>query len=430
MSRLLGIRSAAVSATVLMAMTAAACTTTSESGGDGDGKEFTYWSMWTQTEPQAKVLQESIDEFTRKTGIEVNVEWQGRKVLDKVAPALLTGDAPDLIDQSFDRLHPVVAVNGQAKDLSSVLDLDTGEGVPVKEVIPGDLLKVLPEGKDGTPWMIPYEVVTVSLFYNGNEPLAQDRPDTWEEFLAICEQAKAADKACIGTDADAPWATLYWYDYLLNRNGGSLVDLAADKSGKAWDDPAALRAAEQIEQLVDDGHIIAGYDATKYPAQQNNWASGKSLYYLMGSWLPSETQTFASKEFEYRSIDFPTTGETQSPAIDVIPFGFSIPKQADNAEAAEKFIAHFLQRDQLEGISTTAANMVPRHDIAPPEGLADAAASFNENPVRLPMDGLDADYQAKALEAVFTDLWLGKTTASEFVDAAAKASASYWKARG
>ncbi|MEU6972072.1 ABC transporter substrate-binding protein [Kitasatospora aureofaciens] len=409
---------------------ATGCATTSTGSSGGDSKHVTYWSMWLQTEPQAKVLQKSFDAFTAKTGIHVNVQWQGRKILDKVAPALLAGDVPDLVDQGFDRLLPALAANGKAQDLSSVLAMDTGEGHKVSDVVPAKFLDVLPKGKDGTPWMIPYESVSVALFYNGKDPLVAQPPKTWDDLLAVCKAAKAAGKSCIGTDGDSGWANEYWLDYLLNRNGGSVAALAADRTGAAFRDPAVLKSAQQIEQLVKEGYLPKGYDATKYPEQQNRWAQGESVFFLMGSWLPSETEKFKADGFEYRSVAFPTTGDATRNAVDFLPFGFAVPKGAKNVEAAGKFIAFVLQRDQLAGFSTEAKNITPRAEIPAPAELADVATQLKDQPSRLPDDNADTDWQAKVLVAQYDDLWLGRTDAAGFVDRAARASADYWKAKG
>ncbi|MFJ2865600.1 extracellular solute-binding protein [Kitasatospora sp. NPDC087314] len=423
--------SRAGAAVAALAALATGCATTSSGGSGGErSKSLRYWSMWTQTEPQAKTLQKSIDTFTAKTGIHVDVQWQGRKVLDKVGPALLAGDAPDLVDQGFDRLLPALAANGKAQDLTPVLSMDTGEGRKVSDVIPAKFLDVLPKGKDGTPWMIPYESVSVSLFYNGKDPLVVQPPKTWDDLLAICQAAKAAGKACVGTDGDQGWATQYWFDYLLNRNGGSVAALAADKTGAAFSDPAVLKSAQQVAELVKNGYLAKGYDATKYPEQQGHWVSGDSVFFLMGSWLPSETQSLKPAGFEYKSVAFPTTGDPSKNAVDFLPFGFSVPKGAKNAESAEKFIAFFLQKDQLAVVSTDAENITPRVDIPAPAELADVAQQLNGQPSRLPDDNADADWQDKILVAQYNDLWLGKTDAAGFAAHAAKASADYWKAKG
>ncbi|MDH2394031.1 extracellular solute-binding protein [Streptomyces sp. HNM0663] len=416
---------------LITALAATGCSTTSDgSDGDAGSKRLTYWSMWTQTEPQAQALKKSIAAFTKKTGIKVDVQWQGREVLDKLGPAMLSGKAPDLVDQSFDRLLPVLAANGKAEDLSPVLSMDVDGGKKVSEVIPQKYLDVLPRGKDGTPWMMPYEAISVSIFYNGKDPLVTAPPKTWDELLAICKAAKAKGKACIGTDADQGWATQYWFDYLLNRNGGSLEALSSDKTGAAFKNPVVLKAAQQAEDLVKNGYLIKGYDATKYPEQQGRWVTGKSVFFLMGSWLPSEVQKLKPAGYEFKSVTFPTTVDATKNATDILPIGFSIPKGSKNAKAAQKFIAFFLNKDQLSGISTIAKNVTPRPDVAAPAELQDVAAQLRDTSLRLPGENADTDWQTKVLSTTFSKLWLGKISAKDFVTQGAKASADYWKAKG
>lgn len=47
-----------------VAFAASGCTTTSASPDDG-AKSLTYWSMWTETEPQAAVLKTSLESLKK-----------------------------------------------------------------------------------------------------------------------------------------------------------------------------------------------------------------------------------------------------------------------------------------------------------------------------------------------------------------------------
>src|ERR1044072_6750903 len=63
-------------------------------------QELTYWSMWTEDEPQGKLLKKAFDCFQKTAGVKVNVQWQGRKgYTQTLAPALNTDNVPDLFDQ-------------------------------------------------------------------------------------------------------------------------------------------------------------------------------------------------------------------------------------------------------------------------------------------------------------------------------------------
>lgn len=44
----------------------------------GSDKELTLWSEWAKGEHDQKFVQSSLNEFTKKTGVKVNVVWKGR----------------------------------------------------------------------------------------------------------------------------------------------------------------------------------------------------------------------------------------------------------------------------------------------------------------------------------------------------------------
>lgn len=419
---------------ISVAFTATGCTTTDAPSGDGD-KALTYWSMWTETEPQAQVLKNSLDSFEKDTGIKVEVQWQGRKVLDKVTTGLLSGAVPDLVDQAYDKIGPALAATNQLTDLSSVLSAKVpGEGdSTVAHVIPAKYFDNLPSyGGDVETYMVPYTISNVSVFYNKANKVAPEAPKTWDELLANCEKAAAADLACIAADGDATWANSYWFDYLLNRNmgDGAFQKLAEDKTGAAWDDAAVLKTAEQVAELVKKGYIINGYDASKYPEQQNAWADGKALYFLMGSWAPAETEKYAAEGFEYGAFNFPSTSATSTMGNDALAFGFSVPKSAKNVESAKEFIAYFANKDRIGEISSVANNLSSRPDVEAPAQLADVAAILAESPTRLPNDGISSDIVDKGFNPSFEKLFLGKASAADYVKDAKAAMIAYWNAKG
>ena len=73
---------------VMMAGSLAACGggDNAASGGSDSakkeegGKELVYWSMWSEEEPQAKVIKEAVDKYTEDTGVKVDVQFKGRNV--------------------------------------------------------------------------------------------------------------------------------------------------------------------------------------------------------------------------------------------------------------------------------------------------------------------------------------------------------------
>ena len=87
------------------------------------------------------------------------------------------------------------------------------------------------------------------------------------------------------------------------------MKVAEDKTGQAWKQPVALDAAKKVEQIVKGGFLISGYNASKFPLQQQQWAVNKAALMFNGSWLPTESSTYRAKGFQIASFPFPTTND-------------------------------------------------------------------------------------------------------------------------
>lgn len=81
-------------------------------GGDAATSDITltYWSMWNSTEPQATAIQEAIEAYTAETGIQVEVQWNGRdtqqQTIQAALPAAVRNWAGELIAIPSYSEHP------------------------------------------------------------------------------------------------------------------------------------------------------------------------------------------------------------------------------------------------------------------------------------------------------------------------------------
>ncbi|MEY9894393.1 ABC-type glycerol-3-phosphate transport system substrate-binding protein [Catenulispora sp. MAP5-51] len=439
---------ALATAMALTGLTACASGKSSESASTGSGQTLTYWSMWKQGEDQQKVLQASIDAFTAKTGIKVDVQWSGRQVLTQVMPRLSAGTVPDLVDGGGADLTGQLAPVDGALGLNDVYaSSPSGETRKISDIVPASLV-ARTVTKDGQPLVVPYEILGVTNWFNElrDPDLVADPPKTWTDFVAVLDKLKAKGRTPISIEGDQADYEAYWYIYSLVRHGGvGLLDKAAlDKTGAAFDDPAFLAAASDIDQLIKGGYIPADFTSTKYPVQQTGWADGtnKTDFLLMGTWAPSETGdalTKAGKDLastiKYRSMPFPTVdGGKGNTAVEVNTIGFAIPKRAKNADAAKKFIEFFMAKDQIGGISSVAKNLTPRTDVAPPAELADFAKEYAAaGTTFLDKDGIGLDapkWVSSVWQPLMLDFFNGKYDAAGFVAALKSKSVAYYQSIG
>jgi raffinose/stachyose/melibiose transport system substrate-binding protein len=411
------------------------------------GTEFTYWSMWTKDEPQGKVLQHAFDCFKEKAGVTVNVQWLGRKLLTQnVAPALNTDNVPDLIDQDISQIKAAVVEPGGTQGLDDVLSMKVGEGDrTVADVIPAAYYDI-PQNKDkdGKIFVVPYEVLSNAWWYDKDQVTNFTPPKTFDELFAAFDRSKQAGRAAIAHDGDINFYNAYYFTQLATRyvGPGGLVKAAEDRTGELWrTEPGLLKSAQIVERIAKGGYLIDGWDAAKFPQIQQRWADGEADFLFVGSWGPSETREYLTKQgsdkkINYGSFQFPMPEGATYDIVEQLPIGFAVTAKADHAEPAKAFIAYFLNKELLRGIPTVADNITPRPDLDVPDDLKDVKAALDDpqKAHNLFMDGLDGLFGGTYVDNVFypadNDLLSGKITAQEFVDRMATGTAEYWRVHG
>lgn len=420
-------------AVAVSAASLSACGSSSKPGAASSGAKasgstsFTYWSMWQQNEPQAKVIKKAADDFTAATGIKVNIQWQGRDVITKLTPTLRTGSSADLVDQSVNALGALVAKDETA-DLSSLYGTTIpGESQTVGQVVP-DSYKPFLNDKSGKPFIAPYEVSSEGLWFDASKfpDLAANPPKTWDDLLALFAKAKGMGMTPLAVPGDDK----YWVLLTLQRELGTdgLKKLAGDKTGAAWDDPKVLKAAQLVQDLRDKGDILKGYESSKSIDEEGDWAKGQAAFYLSGTWVPSEAAPNATAGFKFDSIQLPAldSGNTDT---GINFFGFAVPKTAKHSDAAEKFVAFFMKKEELSGISTQAVNLTPRADIDPPAQLASMSKALTgtvyADQAHLSVDY--ADWTNKMLNPEMIRLITGQDNAAKFVANGKQGTIDYWK---
>ncbi|MGX7824986.1 ABC transporter substrate-binding protein [Actinokineospora sp. 24-640] len=410
-------------------------------------KELTYWSMWTQDEPQGKVLSKAIRCFTDKTGVQVNVQWLGRKLLTQnVAPALNTDTVPDLFDQDVSQVKAAVVAAGGTQPLDDVLDYKIGEGdKTVRDVVPAGYYDI-PQNKDkdGKIFEIPYEILGNAWWYDKDAFPDLKQPQTMDELFALFDKAKADGMAAISQDGDINFYNAYFYTQIAARyvGPGGLEKAALDKTGQAWKaDPGLQEAASHVERMAKGGYFIDGWDAAKFPQIQQRWADGESAFLFVGSWGPSETREYLNKQggdkgVNYGSFQFPTPEGATHKVVEHLPIGFAVTAKAKHPEAAKAFIAYVLNKDILSGIPAVADNLTPRSDLAVPDSLKDVKSALEDPAAKraIFMDGLDGLAAGKWVDNVFyplnNELLKGTISAQQFIDGLAAKQAEFWKTAG
>ena len=404
---------------------------TAPSGGEvgeiEDGAKLVYWTMWNEAEPQGMVIQEAVDAFTEETGVEVDINFNGRDIRKTLEPALAGGEEIDLFDEDIERV-----LNSWGDYLLPLDDFvaasyDNTDGKPYRDTINNSLITLAEDlGTDknfadgGKIHNIPYQPSTFVVMYNKDlfdEAGITEVPKTWDEYLDVCAKLKEKEITPITVD-DAYIAALM--GYTLDRIAG------ADKvyemvETKDFSDPSVLRAGEIWENMVKEGYISTKAATNVYPAGQvDEIAKGEVAMYLNGTWLPNEIKADAP-DLNWGSFAWPAIDDTGD-GIEANNFGaqsFGIHKDTQYPNAAFALVRWLTVGEWDQRLSEESMGVPMANDATWPVQLADAKAVIDTTTKRLNWAvGMEDDPEINAtVKEAFAKLVMGEYTAQDFADA-------------
>lgn len=224
--------------------------------------------MWSETEAQADVIKAAIEEFTTLyPDVEITVDWMGRDVRKTIQASLDAGQY-DLWDSPVDAVLPNYASYGY--DLTELMAAENPvlDGKTYNDVANPTLMEAV-KSAGGTDEIlaVPYTPTVIGMFYNKDQFEAAGitkEPETWDEFLDVCETLKNAGFTPLSVDDG--YVVLPFASYLGRLKGLDFISqLISDPEGTLWDDPAVVEAANAMQELWDKGYMSANSTTTNVP---------------------------------------------------------------------------------------------------------------------------------------------------------------------
>ncbi|MEW2404078.1 extracellular solute-binding protein [Streptomyces sp. NPDC046862] len=272
-------------ATTLLTTGLTACGSGSGSGGDsGTITAFVYGDDAVKVQA-AGVARFNKSAAAKKAGGKVKLEKvPGSDYSPKLRTAMGSPSAPDVF---FNWGGGSIKAYEEADKLVDLTDIINDDPV----LRDGFLPAVLAAGDlKGRHYGIPMRgMQPVILFYN-KSVFAEHKlqpPTTWDQLLDINAKLKKAKITPFALGGSDVWPELMWLEYLVDRIGGPEVfKRIQDGDAEGWGDPAVLRAAEMVKELIDDGAFGSKFTSVSYvnggaPAV---FAKGRAAMHLMGSW--------------------------------------------------------------------------------------------------------------------------------------------------
>ena len=408
--------------------------TDGDSGSSKGGDKLVYWAMWSEDEPQAKVIKDAIAKYTEDTGVKVDVQFKGRNgQREGLQPALDAKQNIDLFDEDVNR------VNGtwgkylmDLEDMAKDYEAEHGNETLFK--IARNAYGQTHDGDD-TLHTIPYQPSIFGFFYNKtlfDKAGVEGVPTTWEELDAACAKLKEAGITPITAD-DAYMTSfigMHLARYIGQDGVKSLVTgEASNDVTVTWDDPKVLAAAESFADFAEKGYFSKNIATNKYPAGQNQeFAPGEAAIVICGSWLPNEAKESVADDLEWGYFNYPSVpdGTDDSTANNIANQVFAINKDSKMADEAFELIT-YITTGEFDKKMTEEALCIPTdkaNSDAWPTELAGVKEGFDATTTYYDWAaGVESNNDlTPVLQQNTLDLAAGKIDAAGFIKAMTKAA--------
>lgn len=353
---------AGVGAIAAAALALSGCSAGGDTPSDGT-VELVFWHGY--TEADGDVLEGIVDAFNdSQDEVHISTEINTWDVIDDtLLPALSSKTGPDLVAMPAERF-PVYAAK---KAFISLDDFYADAANNASDVVEG--AKAMTE-VDGSTYAVPIGFVPLAIYYDKAafaDAGITEVPADWDAWvdaakkLTVDENGDGTperygivlpDHATVGNGV---WPSLLW------GNGGDIVS----------DGEAVVDSAENAETLafwhdaiVNDKISPTGVDGIE---ADSVFSSGKAAMTFGGPWM-----TFIAGDagIDYGIAPIPAGPETQ--AASAIGLTLSVTDQGDTAkqEAAQKFLAYFLNDDNAAAWSL-GSGWPPLRTSVPADAVAE-----------------------------------------------------------
>ena len=227
-------------------------------------------TIWMSQDKGAQQLEAAAARFTEELGIPVVIE-SPEPIPDKFPQAAATGDGPDVVLWAHDRFG-----EWAASGLLSPIDMAPAFREGVSDVA----LEAVTF--NGETWAWPISLEAIALIYN--KEYVSEPPATFEEIAAM-EVPEGVGK--IMWDYNNTYFTMP----LLAAGGGyafQKVDGVFDGTDTGVNNEGALKGAELLKSMIDDGTMPKGVD---YGIMDTAVNKGEVAMVISGPWAWSNLET-------------------------------------------------------------------------------------------------------------------------------------------
>jgi len=361
----------------------------SNSSGSGEKITLTYWNIYT-SDPLKTKVKEMLDKWNQENPniqIEQSIT-ENDAYKTKIKAAIAANEAPDIIQSWCGGFSKPFVDAGKILALDDYLNDGTKD-----QVLPGAFDNITYDGKI---YGLTYSGQASVLFVNKDifSKYNVQVPTTFNDLINAIKTFKSNGVIPFALGNKDEWPGMWYYDLIAVREGG--VQLCRDAlNGKAsFEDPAFVRAAQKLQEMVDAGAFAPGFMGLSRDEATAQFSQGNVAMYFGGNFdgaaFQKEGSNVKGKVDAYR---FPAIEDGKGDPTEYIGGGANAllvnanTKHKDEAVKAAKYLAK-----QLSNAQYVTAGGLPswKYDDVDPSQVDPLAVQIMNNIVEGAKDSVAA----------------------------------------
>jgi raffinose/stachyose/melibiose transport system substrate-binding protein len=224
---------------------------------------------------------------------------------------------------------------------------------------------------DGQVWAVPLDVNTLQIAYNKTvfDRLGLSIPKKQSELQAIVDKLKAEGMFGIAMGTKDKWsAGDLFFAQVAYADGTNTLLTKADAGEVQWDDPAFVKAADNVAAMVASGIFAPGANSMDaFVGNLDLFASQKAgMMYPVGNFVTAGVADKVKDTFEWGLFPFPAPDDSsaQPVATGGIAEMFVVTKDCQYQEQAIEFLRYVVNEEG--GAALVANDFIPSWDYPVP----------------------------------------------------------------
>ncbi|GLI51415.1 MULTISPECIES: ABC transporter substrate-binding protein [Tepidanaerobacter] len=308
-------------------------------------------------------------------------------IKDKLRVLMGTDSQPDIFFSWSGEFAKKFVRSNNALDITEALNADTDWKNSIMQA------GLEPFTMDGKVYGIPFRINGKFFVYN-KEIFAKhnlQEPETWADFIKICETLKADNITPIALGNQYPWAACHYLTGLNQKLVPQDVRMKDynPKTGE-FTDPGYVQALEYLKSLNDNGYFNEGVNSTSHDmAHEMFYAGQAAMFYVELEEFQQVEDNFSGK-WDFFALPKIPEGKGNQNFLTGAPDGFMISAKTKHPEEAIEFLKFLTSKENSEKLVK---------DLGWPSPIIGAVNETNAFP--LLVEGMKAIEQAEGMA-----LWL------------------------